>query len=148
MLATPKDFTASIGLVAAFAFVAILGAPTRIMDALISYPTVVRAGWLLAVLAFAFNKYYLSAVLLAVLGLRIAMDARASYAFSNTGIMNAYAELQKNDPRFGGSLDVKIADGALNMDPPRWLDPGQSPVPLLLFPPSIDQLEKIQSNVA
>ena len=148
MLATPKDITASIGLVAVFAFVAILGAPTRIMDALIAYPVVVRAGWLIAVLAFAFNKYYLSAVLLAVLGLRIAMDTRASYAFSNTGIMNAYAELQKNDPRFGGSLDVKIADGALTMDPPRWLDPGQSPVPLLLFPPSVDQLEKVQSNVA
>ena len=148
MLATPKDITVSLGLVAAFAFVAILGAPTRIMDALIAYPVVVRAGWLLAVLALAFNKYYLSAVLLAVLGLRIAMDTRASYAFSNTGIMNAYAELQKNDPRFGGSLDVKIADGALNMDPPRWLDPGQSPVPLLLFPPSVEQLEKVQSNIA
>ena len=148
MLATPKDITTSIAIIAAFAFVAILGAPRIVMDSLIAYPTVVRAGWLIAVLAFAFNKYYLSAVLLAVLGLRIAMDTRASYAFSNTGIMNAYAELQRNDPRFAGSLDVKIADGALNMDPPRWLDPGQSPLPLLLFPPSVDQLEKIQSNIA
>jgi hypothetical protein len=34
------------------------------------------------------------------------------------------------------------------MDPPRWLDPSQSPLPLLLFPPSIEQLEKVQSNVA
>ena len=148
MLATPKDITASIVLVAVFAFVAIVGAPTRIMDALIAYPVVVRAGWLIAVLAFAFNKYYLSAVLLAVLGLRIAMDTRASYAFSHTGIMNAYAELQKNDPRFAGSLDVKIAEGSLAADPPRWLDPGQSPLPLLLFPPSLEQLEKVQSNVA
>jgi hypothetical protein len=104
MLAIPKDITVSVVLVAVFAFVAILGAPTRIMDALIAYPTIVRAGWLLAVLALAFNKYYLSAVLLAVLGLRIAMDARSSYAFSNTGIMNAYAELQKNDPRFAARL--------------------------------------------
>ena len=148
MLAIPKDITVSVVLVAVFAFVAILGAPTRIMDALIAYPTIVRAGWLLAVLALAFNKYYLSAVLLAVLGLRIAMDARSSYAFSNTGIMNAYAELQKNDPRFAGSLDVRIADGALNTDPARWLDPGHPPTPLLLFPPSIEQLEKVQSNVA
>jgi hypothetical protein len=148
MLAIPKDITASVVLVAVFAFVAIVGAPTRIMDALIAYPVVVRAGWLIAVLAFAFNKYYLSAVLLAVLGLRIAMDTRASYAFSHTGIMNAYSELQKNDPRFAGSLDVKVADGALTMDPPRWLDPGQSPLPLLLFPPSLEQLEKVQSNVA
>jgi hypothetical protein len=148
MLATPKDTTASIFIVAVFAFVAILGAPKIVMDSLIAYPTAVRAGWLISVLALAFNKYYLSAVLLAVLGLRIAMDTRASYAFSNAGIMGAYAELQKNDPRFAGSLDVKIADGALTMDPPRWLDPGQSPLPLLLFPPSVEQLEKVQSNVA
>jgi hypothetical protein len=148
MLATPKDTTASLVIVAVFAFVAILGAPRIVMDSLIAYPTAVRAGWLIAVLALAFNKFYLSAVLLAVLGLRIAMDTRASYVFSNAGIMGRYAELQKNDPRFAGSLDVKIAEGALAADPPRWLDPGQSPLPLLLFPPSLDQLEKVQSNVA
>ena len=90
----------------------------------------------------------MTAVIIAVLGLRVAMDARASYIFSNAGIMGQYAELQRNDPRFAGSLDVKVADVALNMDPPQWLDPGQSPLPLLLFPPSLEQLEKMQSNVA
>ena len=118
------------------------------MDSLLAYPVVVRSVWLLAVLGLAYYKYYMTAVLLAVLGLRVAMDARASYVFSNAGIMGAYAELQKNDPRFAGSLDVKVAEGVLAKDPPRWLDPGQSPVPLLLFPPSVDQLEKIQNNIS
>ena len=148
MLASPKDITASLAVLAVYTFVAIAGAPPRVMDSLLSYPVVVRAVWLLAVLAFAYYKYYLTAVFLAVLGLRISMDARASYVFSNAGIMAQYAELQKNDPRFAGSLDVKVAEGALVADPPRWLDPGQSPLPLLLFPPSVDQLQKIQSNHA
>lgn len=148
MLASPKDITASLAVLAVYMIVALVGAPARVMDSLLSYPVVVRGAWLLAVVGFAYYKYYMTAVLIAVLGLRIAMDARASYVFSNAGIMGQYAELQRNDPRFAGSLDVKVADGALNMDPPRWLDPGQSPLPLLLFPPSIDQLEKIQSNVA
>lgn len=148
MLASPKDITASLAVLGVYSLVAIVGAPARVMDSLLSYPVVVRAAWLLTVLAFAYNKYYMTAVLLAVLGLRIAMDARSSYVFSNAGIMAQYAELQKNDPRFAGSLDVKVAEGVLATDPPRWLDPGQSPIPLLLFPPSVDQLEKIQSNHA
>lgn len=148
MLASPKDIMASIAVLAVYTFVAVAGAPARVMDSLLAYPVIVRAVWLLAVLAFAYYKYYLTAVFLAVLGLRIAMDARASYVFSNSGIMAQYAELQKNDPRFAGSLDVKVADGALNRDPPRWLDSGQSPLPLLLFPPTLEQLQKVQSNVA
>lgn len=148
MLASPKDITASLAVLAVYMIVALVGAPARVMDSLLAYPLVVRGAWLLVVVGAAYYKYYMTAVLIAVLGLRIAMDARSSYMFSNAGIMGRYAELQRNDPRFAGSLDVKVAEGALNMDPPRWLDPGQSPLPLLLFPPSIDQLEKIQSNVA
>ena len=148
MLASPKDITASLAVLAVYMVVALVGAPARVMDSLLAYPVVVRSVWLLAVLGLAYYKYYMTAVLLAVLGLRIAMDARSSYVFSHSGIMGAYAELQKNDPRFAGSLDVKVAEGTLAKDPPRWLDPGQSPIPLLLFPPSVDQLEKIQSNSA
>lgn len=148
MLASPKDITASIAVLAIYTFVAIAGAPTRVMDSLLSYPVIVRSVWLLVVLMLAYCKYYLTAVFVAVLGLRIAMDARASYVFSNSSIMAQYAEVQKNDPRFGASLDVKIADGALVADPPRWLDPGHSPLPLLLFPPTPEQLEKVQNNVA
>jgi hypothetical protein len=148
MLASPKDITASIAVLAVYTIIAIAGAPMRVMDSLLSYPVIVRSVWLLAVLMLAYYKYYLTAVFLAVLGLRIAMDARSSYIFSNSGIMAQFSEVQKNDPRFGGSLDVKVAEGALVADPPRWLDPGQSPLPLLLFPPTLEQLQKVQNNVA
>ena len=148
MLASPKDITASIAVLAVYTFVAIIGTPSRVMDTLLSYPVIVRAVWLLAVIVLAYYKYYLTAVFLAVLGLRIAMDARASYVFSNSGIMAQYSKLQADDPRFAESLDVKVAEGALVADPPRWLDPGQSPLPLLLFPPTLEQLQKVQNNIA
>jgi hypothetical protein len=76
------------------------------------------------------------------------MDARSSYVFSTESIMAKYSELQKNDPRFKGSMDAQLADGTLQLDPARWMDPGRSPVPLLLFPPSLDQLHMVQSNSA
>jgi len=148
MLASPKDFTASIAIIAVYAFFSILGAPKSIMNAVLSQGMVARGAWVFAILALAYCKFYLSAVLLAVLGLRISMDARSSYVFSTESVLAKYSELQKNDPRFVGSMDAQMADGTLAMDPARWMDPGRSPVPLLLFPPSLDQLEMVQSNSA
>ena len=148
MLASPKDFQASVAIVAVYAFFSILGAPKSILNALLSQGMVVRGAWIVAILGLAYSKFYLSAVLLAVLGLRISMDARSSYVFSAESILAQYSELQKNDPRFVGSMDAQLADGTLSMDPARWMDPGRSPVPLLLFPPSLDQLTMVQSNSA
>ena len=148
MLATPKDFQASIAVVAIYAFFSILGAPKSIMNAVLSQGMVVRGAWVVAILGLAYSKFYMTAVLLAVLGLRISLDVRGSYVFSTESIMAQYSELQKNDPRFKGSMDAELADGTLPLDPARWMDPGRSPVPLLLFPPSLDQLSIVQSNVA
>jgi len=152
MLATPKDFQVSVAIVAVYAFVSILGAPKSVMDVLLSTAgygsLVVRGLWILAIIGLAYGKFYMSAVLIAVLGLRISMDARSSYIFSSESVLAQYSLLQKNDPRFKGSLDAQVADGTLAMDPARWMDPGRSPVPLLLFPPSLDQLEMVQSNSA
>jgi hypothetical protein len=148
MLATPKDFQVSVAIVAVYAFVSILGAPKSVMDALLSSGMILRAVWIVSILGLAYCKFYMSAVLIAVLGLRISMDARSSYIFSSESVLAQYSLLQKNDPRFVGSMDAEMADGTLAMDPARWMDPGRSPVPLLLFPPSLDQLEMVQSNVA
>ena len=148
MLASPNDFTVSVAIVAVYAFFSILGAPKSIMNAVLSQGMVVRGAWVVAILGLAYSKFYLSAVLFAVLGLRISMDVRSSYVFSKESVLAQYSELQKNDPRFVGSMDAQMADGTLAMDPARWVDPGRSPVPLLLFPPSVDQLTMVQSNSA
>lgn len=148
MLATPKDFQVSVAIVAVYAFVSILGAPKSVMDALLSNGMILRAVWIVSILGLAYCKFYMSAVLIAVLGLRISMDARSSYIFSSESVLAQYSLLQKNDPRFVGSMDAEMADGTLAMDPARWMDPGRSPVPLLLFPPSLDQLTMVQSNAA
>jgi len=147
MLATPKDFVASVAVVAMYAFFSILGAPIILMNALLSQGLVVRAAWVICILGLAYGKFYMTAVLLAVLGLRISIDTRGSYVFSTESIMAQYSESQKNDPRFKGSLDAQLAEGTLPLDPARWQDPGRSPVPLLLFPPSLDQLTMVQMNV-
>jgi len=65
--------------------------------------------------------------------------------FSHDGILAQYSALQKNDPRFDASteIDLKMANETLSYDPARWVDPGQSPIPLLLFPPTPEQLSMI-----
>ena len=148
MLATPKDFQASVVVVAVYAFFSIIGAPKSLMNALLSQGLIVRGAWVVAILGLAYNHFYMTAVLVAVMGFRLSMDARSSYVFSTESIMAKYSELQKNDPRFKGSMDAQLADGTLQLDPARWMDPGRSPVPLLLFPPSLDQLRMVQSNSA
>jgi len=39
-----------------------------------------------------------------------------------------------------------MANETLAYDPARWLDPGRSPIPLLLFPPTPEQLSMIGNN--
>jgi hypothetical protein len=73
MLASPKDITASLAVLAVYMIVALVGAPATVMDSLLAYPVVVRSVWLLAVLGLAYYKYYMTAVLLAVLRERIAL---------------------------------------------------------------------------
>jgi hypothetical protein len=148
MLATPKDFQASVVVVAVYAFFSIIGAPKSLMNALLSQGLIVRGAWVVAILGLAYNHFYMTAVLVAVMGFRLSTDTRSSYVFSTESIMAQYSELQKNDPRFKGSMDAQLADGTLQLDPARWMDPGRSPVPLLLFPPSLDQLHMVQSNNA
>ena len=62
-----------------------------------------------------------------------------------TGVSEAQ---QKKDPRFDptSELDLKMANETLAYDPARWLDPGRSPIPLLLFPPTPQQLSMIGNN--
>jgi hypothetical protein len=83
-----------------------------------------------------------------VLGLRISFESTSSYLFSTQGTLAEYAAIQKNDPRFDAAseVDIKMANETLSYDPARWVDPGRPVVPLLLFPPTPQQLSLIGNN--
>ena len=148
MLATPKDIQASVVVIALYAFTAIVGIPRVVLDVFVAQAMFGRIVWLSAIVYLLYHKLYLTAVFLVVLGIRTTFDADMSYAFSHDGILAKYAALQKNDPRFDTSseLDLKMANETLTYDPARWLDPGRSPIPLLLFPPTPEQLSIIGNN--
>jgi hypothetical protein len=148
MLATPKDIQVSVVVIALYAFTAIVGIPRVVLDVFVAQAMFGRIVWLSAIVYLLYHKLYLTAVFLVVLGIRTTFDADMSYAFSHDGILAKYAALQKNDPRFDTSseLDLKMANETLAYDPARWLDPGRSPIPLLLFPPTPEQLSMIGNN--
>jgi hypothetical protein len=62
--------------------------------------------------------------------------------------MAEYSAEQRRDPRFNKNtnVDLQIAEGTLVKDPARWLDKGRKRAPLLLFPPTPDQLQLIGNN--
>lgn len=148
MLATTRDIQVSVALIAVYAFMALIGIPKSLLDAALTQPVFTRIVWLLFVCALLFSKNYLAAVLVVILGLRISMESNTSYLFSTQGTLAQYAALQKNDPRFDPAteVDLKMANETLSFDPARWMDPGRSPIPLLLFPPTPQQLSLIGNN--
>lgn len=148
MLATPRDIQASVALVGVFGLFSIIGIPKVLLNTVLSSPMLSRLAWIGSVLVLSFNKYYLTAVLVALIGLNLSFNVRSSYVFSSEGIMEMYRAAQADDPRFDqrGEVDLKMAEGTLTFDPARWQDPGRAPVPLLLFPPTTDQLKMIGSS--
>ena len=148
MLATTRDIQSSVAIIAVYAFTALIGIPKSVLDAFLTQPVFTRIVWLVAICGLLYTKHYLSAVLVVVLGLRISFETNSSYLFSTQGTLAEYAALQKNDPRFDASteIDLKMANETLTYDPARWVDPGRSPVPLLLFPPTPEQLSMIGNN--
>lgn len=87
----------------------------------------------------------MSATLVALVGLHLSFQVSSSYVFSSQGILEMYRKAQENDPRFDqdSELDLKMANNTLPFDPARWQDPGRKPIPLLLFPPTSEQLSLI-----
>jgi hypothetical protein len=148
MLASPKDVQAAIVLVAVYGLFAFIGIPKQVLDVVLSSPVVSRVTWIASIVFLLSYNYYLTATLVALLGLHVSFNVRTSYVFSNEGILELYRAAQENDPRFdkNSEVDLKMANGTLRVDPARWQDPGRAPVPLLLFPPTPEQLTMIGSN--
>lgn len=147
MLATLRDVQASVAVIGVFGLFSIIGIPKVLLNNVLSFPIISRGAWIGSLLVLLVNKYYLTACLVALFGLNLSFNLRSSYVFSTEGIMEMYRAAQVDDPRFDSqeNLDLKMADGTLTFDPARWRDPGRAPVPLLLFPPTPEQLRMIGS---
>lgn len=147
MLASARDVQTSIAVIGLFAILSIVGIPHSVLDAILTRGILSRGIWIAAVLFLLYTKFYLTAVLVTVLGLYLSFNAHSDYAFSHDGVLAAYSEAQKHDPRFASDeLDVSMANGTLQVDPARWEDPGREPIPLLLFPPTEAQLAMAADN--
>lgn len=140
--ANRTDFLASIAILGASVFPIVFGAPKIVKK----YKMLVRIIWILAGVAIAVKKLYLSAIILIVAG--FAVQYGSGLVDVQSELMAQFKEAQLNDPRFNEdtNLDLQTARGTLKRDPARWFDPGRKKAPILLFPPSPEQLDLIGNN--
>lgn len=151
LIASRKDITAALVLLAVAVIPLVTGLPYAVLDVIQANPLLTKGSWVAVIGALVFSKYYLTALVVMVLGMSIRYEVFGSYSMSHDGILAAYADAQKRDPRFNPSvdLDLQIGDGTMVRDPARWLDKGKlREGPLLLYPPSAAQLTMIGSGSA
>jgi hypothetical protein len=148
IVANAKDLTAAISLLVLAIIPIAVGLPNTILDTIVTNPIFVKLVWVSTLLYLLYKKYVLTAIVLVAIGLIIRFEVFGSYAYSHDGILAKYLSEARSDPRFNKSVDVdlQIADGTLERDPARWLDPGRKRSPLLLFPPTPEQLSLVGNN--
>lgn len=148
IVASSKDLTAAISLLVVAILPIAFGLPSILLDTVVTNPIFVNFVWVSVLLYLLFKKYVLTSIVLVMIGLIIRFEVFGSYAYSHDGILAQYLSEARSDPRFNKSVDVdlQIADGTLARDPARWLDPGRKRAPLLLFPPTPEQLSLVGNN--
>jgi hypothetical protein len=148
IVASSKDLTAAMALLVLAIVPIATGLPGSILDILETNPFFSKLVWVIVLLFLLYKKYILTAVVLVAIGLMIRFEVFGSYAYSHDGILAQYAAEARSDPRFDVSSDVdlQIANGTIEKDPSRWLDPGRKRGPLLLFPPTPEQLSLVGNN--
>ena len=148
IVANSKDLTAAMAMLVIAIVPVVTGLPGSILDIIETNPIFVKAIWVAVILFLLKCKYVLTAVVLIAIGMMIRFEVFGSYAHSHDGILAEYAAAARRDPRFNKSVDVdlQIADGTLEKDPAKWLDPGRQRSPLLLFPPTPAQLSLVGNN--
>lgn len=148
IIASAKDLTAAMAVLVLALVPIATGLPGSVLDITLTNPIFVKLVWVAVLLFLLVKRYVLTAIILIAIGLMIRFEVFGSYAYSHDGILAQYAEEAKRDPRFNKSTDVdlQIAEGTLNRDPARWLDTGRKRGPLLLFPPTPEQLALVGNN--
>jgi hypothetical protein len=146
--ANKKDLTVAVALLAFAVVPLVTGVPSAVLDVTATYPVFVKSIWIAVVVALLVKHYTLTAIVLISLALIVRYEVFSSYVYSHDGLMAEYSAAQKRDPRFdkNTNLDLLMAEGMLPTDPARWLDPGRKKGPLLLYPPTPDQLSMIGNN--
>uniref|UniRef100_A0A6C0I683 Uncharacterized protein n=1 Tax=viral metagenome TaxID=1070528 RepID=A0A6C0I683_9ZZZZ len=148
MIANPKDLTLAMALLALAVVPLLVGMPSTILNITETSPLLVKGVWVLVIMGLLYQHLTLTALVLISLGLIVRYEVFGSYVFSHDGILAEYAAAQKKDPRFdkNRNVDLLMAENKLVSDPARWLDPGRKKGPLLLYPPTPEQLSLIGNN--
>ena len=141
-VASAKDIQGAIAVLALSIVPIVVGLPSAVVQ---TSPTFIRLLWGGIVAFMVYNRYFLTAVVFIAVGLMIQFGYDE---YSHTAAMARFSEVARNDPRFNESvdLDLQIANDTLSRDPARWLDPGRKKGPLLLYPPTPEQLQMAGSN--
>lgn len=141
-VASAKDIQGALAVLALSVVPLVVGLPSAVIN---TSPTFIRLLWAGVVLFMLYNRYFLTAVVFLAVGMMIQYGYDE---YSHTAAMARYSEVARNDPRFNESvdLDLQIANDTLSRDPARWLDPGRKKGPLLLYPPTPEQLQMAGSN--
>lgn len=143
-----KDIYGAVAVLAVAVVPIVLGVPSVVLDTVETSPLFVKGVWVAVIAALLYKKYVLTALVVVVLGLTVRYEVFGSYVYSPEGILAAYKAAQERDPRFNKNvdLDLQIGEGTLTRDPARWLDRGRPSKPLLLFPPTLEQLALTSNN--
>ena len=145
--ATQADAYAAYLVIALLVFVEIVGYPVLSWVAASPLHWVVRAALLVGVAGLVFGGYPLTALLITVLAMRFChlMNAPGDWT---AAAMARYSAAAAADPRFDASseVDLQMANGTLTTFPPRILAPPTTKGPLLLFPPTQQQLVAISGS--
>lgn len=142
--ANQTDFIVSLAILGGAVFPIVFGAPKVVKK----YKMLFRIAWILGAVSLAMKKMYLAAIIFVTAGFAVQYTDIISYIDTQKQILSEYAAAQLKDPRFDESmnLDIQTARGTLKRDPARWFDPGRKKDPILLFPPSPEQLALIGNN--
>jgi len=144
MRANHTDFVVSIAILGGAVFPIVFGAPNIVKK----YKMLFRIAWILGGLVLASKKLYLSAILLITAGFGVKYVDIYNYIKTQAEIISEFQSANLRDPRFDENvdLDLQTARGTLQRDGARWFDPGRKKDPILLFPPTPEQLALIGNN--
>jgi hypothetical protein len=142
--ANHTDFVVSLAVLGGAVFPIVFGAPNVVKK----YKMIFRIAWILMGVLLTSKKLYLSAVILITAGFAIQYTDIYNYIKTQAEIISEFQSANLRDPRFDESvdLDLQTARGTLQRDGARWFDPGRKKDPILLFPPSPEQLALIGNN--
>lgn len=145
--ATEADAYAAYVVIAGLVFLEVVGYPVLTMVAASPMHWVARLAMTVFVIGLVLAGYPLTALLVTILAMRFChlMNTQGDWT---RAAMARYSAAAAADPRFDAAseVDLQMANGTLSVLPPRILAPPSTKGPLLLFPPTEQQLVAISGS--